>query len=286
MATARFRAMASPCEVLVQTTETSVARLVSEAVLGIARHVEDKWSRYREDNIVARINRAGGEPTEVDEETANLLDFAARIYELSDGQFDITSGVLRRAWTFDGRSHVPSAAELAPLLALVGWHKATWQRPLLTLLPGMQIDFGGIGKEYAVDQAVRAARNVTDDPLLVNFGGDLAASGPRSDGSAWRIGIEPIVAPTVPGGQLVDLSAGALATSGDTYRYVNARGERLSHILDPRSGMPVRGAPRSITVAAPSCTQAGMLTTMAMLKGRGAEEFLRAEGVRHWIQRS
>jgi thiamine biosynthesis lipoprotein len=277
--------MASPCEVLVETTDARVARLVSQAVVAVARHVEAKWSRYRDDNIVARINRAAGQPVEVDDETANLIDFAARIHELSDGLFDITSGVLRRAWTFDGRSRVPSATELAPLLALVGWHKAVWQRPLLTLLPGMQIDFGGIGKEYAVDQAVRAAREITDDPLLVNFGGDLAVSGPRGDGSAWRVGIESVDAPKVGSGHLVELSAGALATSGDTYRYVNADGERLSHILDPRSGMPVRGAPRSITVAAASCTQAGMLTTMAMLKGAGAEAFLRDEGVRHWIQR-
>ncbi len=150
----------------------------------------------------------------------------------------------------------------------------------------MQIDFGGIGKEYAVDQALRAASAVTHAPMLVNFGGDLAVSGPREEGTPWRVGIESTATPSSPqAGKLIDLSAGALATSGDTYRYVSEEGERLSHILDPRNGMPVRGAPRSVTVAAPSCTHAGMLTTMAMLKGAGAEEFLRNEGVRHWIQR-
>lgn len=287
LATARFRAMASPCEVLVQTGDERGARRVAEAAIAVATRIETRFSRYRDDNIVARINGAAGQPVEVDDETANLLDFAARIHDLSGGMFDITSGVLRRAWTFDGRSRVPSPDELAPLLELVGWRKAIWQRPTLTLRPGMQIDFGGIGKEYAVDQALRAASALSAAPMLVNFGGDLAVSGPRADGAAWRVGIESIAAPpgSAQAGKLIELSAGALATSGDTYRYVTANGERLSHILDPRSGMPVQGAPRSITVAAPSCTHAGMLTTMAMLKGPGAEEFLRNEGVRHWVQR-
>ncbi len=85
--------------------------------------------------------------------------------------------------------------------------------------------------------------------------------------------------------KLVDLAAGALATSGDTYRYVESEGRRLPHILDPRNGWPVRDAPRSVTVAAATCTNAGMLTTLAMLRGRAAESFLNAEGVRHWVQR-
>ena len=84
---------------------------------------------------------------------------------------------------------------------------------------------------------------------------------------------------------LIDLSAGALATSGDAYRYVTAGTERLSHVLDPRTGEPVRGAPRSVTVAAPTCTQAGMWCTLAMLEGDGAEALLQRESVRHWVQR-
>lgn len=279
--------MASPCEVLLETRDEAQVRRVARAIIDVARRIEQKFSRYRDDNIVARINRANGHAIEVDDESANLLDFAARIHELSGGLFDITSGVLRRAWTFDGRSRIPTSSELAPLLELVGWHKVRWQRPLLTLLPGMQIDFGGIGKEYAVDQALRAGGELAAAPLLVNFGGDLAVSGARAHGEPWRVGIESIGSePGSPqASRLIELSAGALATSGDTYRYVNAGGKRLCHILDPRDGMPVQGAPRSVTVAAASCTNAGMLTTMAMLQGSRAEEFLRTEGVRHWIQR-
>lgn len=279
--------MGGPCEVLVEVAAESEARKIADAAAAVAWRIEDKFSRYRADNIVARINASAGAPVEVDDETANLLDFAALIHRLSDGLFDITSGVLRRAWTFDGGNRVPSRDEIDALLPLVGWSKVTWNRPVLTLRPGMQIDFGGIGKEYAVDQAISLARQLSNAAVLVNFGGDLAVTRGRDGNRPWRVGIESIAAPAGPSqaAHLVDLAAGALATSGDTWRFVESQGVRLPHILDPRDGRPVRDAPRSVTVAAPSCTNAGMLTTLAMLRGRGAEQFLLNEGVRHWVQR-
>jgi len=280
--------MGGPCEVLVELDDENVARAVVAGIAACAWRIEDKFSRYRDDNIIARINSASGAPVEVDDETANLLDFAALMHRLSDGLFDITSGVLRRAWTFDGGTRVPATAELAPLLTLVGWTKVRWSRPTLTLLPDMQIDFGGFGKEYAVDQAAQLAARASDAAVLVNFGGDLAVTCARRGNLPWRVGVEDVAAAAEGARRatkLIDLRAGALATSGDTHRFVTADGTRLPHILDPRDGRPVRGAPRSVTVAAPTCTNAGMLTTLAMLRGAGAEEFLAAEGVRHWIQR-
>jgi thiamine biosynthesis lipoprotein len=280
--------MGGPCEILAEVTSENEARRVFDAIAACAWRIEDKFSRYRTDNIVARINASRGQPVDVDDETANLLDFAALVHRLSDGMFDITSGVLRRAWTFDGGKRTPARAEIDALLPLVGWSKVRWERPRITLMAGMQIDFGGVGKEYAVDQAVQLAAQLTTDAILVNFGGDLAVTGARRGDQPWRVGIESIAAAaagTLRAARLVELSAGALATSGDTYRYVESNGRRLSHILDPRDGSPVRDAPRSVTVAAPTCTNAGMLTTLAMLRGPQAEAFLAAEGVRHWVQR-
>jgi FAD:protein FMN transferase len=282
----RFRAMGGPCEVLAEVADEPAARTLVDQVAGCAWRIEDKFSRYLPNNVVARINASGGAPVEVDDETANLIDYAALVHRLSDGMFDITSGVLRRAWTFDGGSRVPSSADIDALLPLVGWSKVLWSRPTITLRPGMQIDFGGIGKEYAVDQAIQLALQTTNGAALINFGGDLAVTRARAGERPWRVGIESIDAGEQRASKLVDLTAGAVATSGDTYRYVNASGQRLSHILDPRDGCPVRGAPRSITVAAPTCTHAGMLCTLAMLRGKEAETFLQSEGARHWIQRT
>ncbi|HWN82266.1 MAG TPA: FAD:protein FMN transferase [Candidatus Udaeobacter sp.] len=279
-----FSAMASPCEVLVDTRPRRVAIRLVEAAAAEAFRIERKFSRYRDDNIVHEIQHALGRPIAVDDETAALLDFADRCYRLSDGRFDITAGVLRRVWRFDGSDRLPAPEAVAAIRPFIGWEKVCWTPPTLTVPEGMEIDFGGIGKEYAVDRVHALLAAATDAAFLVNFGGDLRASGPRSGGQPWRVGVDDPAAAGVPV-RIVELLRGALATSGDTRRFLERDGVRYSHILDPRTGWPVVGAPRSITVAAPTCTEAGMLATFAMLRGSEAEVFLDAERVRHWCIR-
>lgn len=279
-----FSAMAGPCEVLLDLDDGLLAHRLVALAAAEARRIEAKFSRYRDGSAVQRLNASHGAPVRVDDETAGLLDLAAACHAASGGRFDVTSGVLRRAWTFDGGTRVPADAEIAALLPRVGWEKVTWRRPELTLPAGMEIDLGGLGKEYAVDRAMALLRAEADAPVLVNFGGDLHASGPRRDGAPWRVGVED------PGredraARLIDLAGGALATSGDARRFVLHRGERLGHILDPRRGRPVRDAPRSVTVAADSCVEAGVLATTAMLHGPDAESFLAAEAARWWVTR-
>jgi FAD:protein FMN transferase len=280
----RFAAMACPCEVLIETREESLARHVAVIAAQCAWRVEGKFSRYRKDNIVHRINTANGAVVTVDEETANLLDFADALTRISGGRFDITSGVLRRAWTFDGGDRVPSQATIDELRRYVGWSKVHWSRPQLQMEPEMQIDFGGIGKEYAVDAAARLIEEeVGDVSCVVNFGGDVVVRHARKDESPWCVGIE---AAATPGSALgiVGLRQGGLATSGDSRRFVLAHGQRYSHILDALTGWPVCDAARSITVAAGTCTQAGALSTLAFLKGKQARSFLEGNGARFWLQ--
>jgi thiamine biosynthesis lipoprotein len=276
--------MASPCEVHVAGTDQATAARVVGLVAAEARRIEAKYSRYRADNIVHAINAAGGRPIEVDEETARLLDYAAQLFTLSGGKFDITSGVLRKAWRFDGSDRVPKRTTVKALLDRVGWQRADWRRPWLRLAPGMQIDLGGIGKEYAVDRAAAAVEDITPQCLL-NFGGDLRALGPAGGGRPWVVGVEALSADAAAPAQRIRLERGALATSGDARRFLVKNGKRYSHVLDPTTGWSVEGAPRSVTVAAPTCTQAGMLATFALLEGRGAEAFLAAQGVKHWVLR-
>jgi thiamine biosynthesis lipoprotein len=275
--------MASPCEVHVAGGDRATAERIVALAMAEAARIETKFSRYRSGNIVDAINRADGRSVVVDGETAQLLDYAAQLFELSGGKFDVTSGVLRRVWRFDGSNRVPSEAAVAALLALVGWQKVRWRRPELTLPPGMELDLGGIGKEYAVDRAAALVRPLSEQ-CLINFGGDLLALGPQDGSRPWRVGIEALAGDGAAAKQ-IDLRVGALATSGDARRFLLKDGQRYSHILDPTTGWPVTGAPRSVTVAAPSCTQAGMLATLALLRGRDADVFLAAEGVQYWALR-
>ncbi len=280
-----FGAMASPCELLLPAAERAVALDLGELVAREARRIEAKFSRYRDDSVVTAIHRSRGSAAgiEVDEETASLLDFARECFELSDGLFDITSGVLRRAWRFDGSDRLPSPQTVQSLLPLVGFDKLSWNPPRLVLPEGMELDLGGIGKEYAVDRAFALLAAVREAPFLVNFGGDLRANRPTRR-APWLGGI---ARPAAAGraALILELEQGALTTSGDARRFLLKDGIRYGHILDPRTGWPVRDAPRSVTVAAATCTEAGLLSTLAMLQGAGAETYLEAQGVIHWLLR-
>ena len=278
----RFSAMASPCEVLLSSVDRDAALAIGTIAAQEAWRIEKKYSRYRDDSVIAWIHERRDTSVEVDEETASLMDFANQCYVLSQGLFDITSGVLRRAWKFDGSDRIPEQAAIDRLLPMVGFDKLQWQSPRLLLPDGMELDFGGFGKEYAVDRAysLLAARHRTG-PFLINFGGDLRANRSPAHGP-WQVGVERPDADR-EATMLLDLKHGALATSGDSRRYLLRNGIRYGHILHPGTGWPVPGAPRSVTVAASSCTEAGFLSTVALLHGAGARAFLEEQGVRYWL---
>ncbi|MDE2136259.1 MAG: FAD:protein FMN transferase [Gammaproteobacteria bacterium] len=278
---ARFASMGSPCEVLVATPDPQLALRLGQEAAAEAWRIECKYSRYRPDSVIGRINATAGQPIELDAETTALLNYAAQCFELSDGRFDITSGVLRRAWTFDGSDRLPEAGLVNSLLARVGFRRLRWEAPWLQLRRGMELDLGGIGKEYAVDRAHALLGAISDVPYLVNFGGDLRCNRAPPD-DPWCVGVER---PDREGEArlLLDLERGALTTSGDARRFLLRDGVRYGHILDPRTGWPVVGAPRSVTVCGSSCSEAGLLSTLAMLYGAGARAFLAEHGAPHWI---
>jgi thiamine biosynthesis lipoprotein len=276
-----FKAMASPCEVLVETDDRDEAEKIVNRVADEAWRIEKKFSRYRDDNIMYQINSSSGKAIEVDDETARLLDFSDQLYQMSEGMFDVTSGVLRQAWRFDQSDKVPTQKRIDALLPVIGWNKAAWNRPELRLLPGMEIDLGGLGKEYAVDRCVLLVREISNASVLVNLGGDIAVTRQKNDGTHWTIG-RLTSDPSAPVG-VINLKLGALATSGDEHRYLEKDGKRYCHVLNPRTGWPVEDPPHTVSVAAPTCIEAGMLSTLALLHGRDAEEFLKAQEVPYWI---
>ncbi|KAF2989563.1 FAD:protein FMN transferase [Methylocystis sp. MJC1] len=262
-----FEAMGSPCEARLYAHGRDSAAAAAGAAVREVRRIEAAFSRYRDDSIVHAINAAGeaGGDILVDDETADLLDAAFEAYRHSDGLFDITSGVLREIWN-DERESIPSQATFAEVLARVGLDKIEWRRPKLRFRRrGMQIDFGGIGKEYAADRAAWECRAQGIVGGVVDLGGDLFVIGPHPDGAPWRIGIRDPEQPERAVATLF-IERGGVATSGNYERFWRLEGKRYGHILDPRSGWPVEGL-SSVTVAAPSCQAAGLTATIAMLNG-------------------
>lgn len=275
-----FSAMSCRNEIQLFSDDRESAQAAFRRAVEEVQRIETLWSRYRPDSIVTRINQgAGRTAVTVDEETAALLDYAAAAWHESGGLFDITSGAFRRVWDFSSRQ-VPNEEAVRACLPLVGWDKVSWRRPEIYLpLPGMEIDFGGLGKEYAAD---RVAGLLLGWSALINLGGDIVASAPRPGDEPWQIGIrDPKRAQSFAAH--LPLYSGALATSGDYERCIEAAGRRYGHILDPRSGWPVAGGPASVTVIAQNCLLAGTLATVAMLKGAAAKNWLDSTGTLHHL---
>lgn len=279
-----FKAMGSPCELRLHGADESVLQAARDAVLADIARLEARYSRYREDSELSRINAvaARGGEVAVDEETARLFDYAATCFAESDGLFDITSGVLRAAWRFD-RQELPDAGTLAALRTQIGWQRLAWTPPLLRFPePGIELDLGGIVKEYAVDRAATLCRAAGIACGIVNLGGDVRVLGSRPDGAAWRVALRH---PRAAGAELVSLALRdkAVATSGDYERCILVDGVRFGHLLNPRTGWPVRHL-AAVTVVADLCVVAGSAASIAMLKETEGPAWLAGLGLPHlWV---
>jgi thiamine biosynthesis lipoprotein len=279
-----FSAMGSPCEVKLYADSRGRARHLAGRVMDEVARLERKYSRYREESFLSEINRvaqAGGSIA-VDPETAGLLDYVAACWQQSEGLFDVTSGLLRRAWGFKGQS-LPDPEFIKSLLRHVGWNRLSWEPPVLSFPePGLELDLGGAVKEYAVDRVAALCWEAGIRHGLINLGGDIKVIGPHPNGNPWAIGIRH---PRDPQGiaRTVYLKRGALASSGDYERCLVVDGQRYGHVLNPRTGWPVSRL-ASVSVVAEFCVVAGSASTIAMLMEEEGPEWLNSLGVTHyWV---
>ncbi len=269
--------MGSACEVVLAASSVHDAQRLAQMAIDEVLRIERKYSRYTTESLIANINQqAGLRPVVCDDETWALLQYASKLYEQSQGLFDITSGVFRQAWNFQVPA-IPSADKLDALRAKVGWHKVVLKDQSIALpSAGMEIDLGGFGKEYAADRAAQVLQAQGVVSGYVNLAGDMRFLGPKPTGEPWMIGIQDPrhanqVVATLP------ITQGGLATSGDYERYFELNGERYCHVLNPFTGRPVKYW-RSVSVTAPAAVVAGCTSTMTMLKEEEGLAFLQATG--------
>ncbi len=283
----RFKAMGSPCELRCFVTGKNAGKRVAEAVEADILRLEHRYSRYRPDSLLSNINQvaAVGGVVEIDDETLQLLNYADTCHQQSGGLFDITSGVLRHAWRFKDQQ-LPSQELIQELLQNVGWHKLELLQdpPRIRFnAPRMEIDLGGVVKEYAADRAAVICRNAGVRHGFINLGGDIRVIGPQPGGEPWTIGVQhPRRATGEVIGQL-RLKHGGMATSGDYERCMLINGERYAHILNPKTGWPVKYL-ASVSVAANFCLIAGSAATIAMLLEQDGPAWLEQLGAPHlWM---
>jgi thiamine biosynthesis lipoprotein len=264
-----FRAMSTLCRVSFEAADACLARQFQQDVLSWVGEFEARYSRFIPDSLISRINSAAGkEWIEVDAETDALFNLCQEMIFFTRGVFDPTTLPLLRLWNWKAKPPVvPEPNAVRAALELVGWSKIQ-RRPGKIFLPqeGMGIDLGGIGKEYAVDRVLTFARERGFANVLVDFGQDVRVHGRPSGKEAWHIGLQD---PRSLNRCWTGIAAAdrAVATSGDAVRHFEIGGRRYGHILDPRSGYPVQNGTLSVSVIAPHCTVAGILSTTAFILG-------------------
>jgi len=255
-------------------------------VVATLDRVDRGMSTWREDAEIVRFNRrAGAQPFRFSPETRRVVAAALALARETRGAFDPTVAPLVALWGFGAAAAAtdPDAEALARARARVGWRHLEWDESggLLARVPGLQLDLSAIAKGYAVDAV--AGELAAEQPLgiLVELGGEVRAFGARASGDAWRVGIENPVTPGAGLEAVVALTHRALATSGDYRQERIANGERRSHVVDPRSGVPVRNGVASVSVVAPTCMEADAVATALMVLG--TDEALTWVEARPWL---
>ncbi len=279
--------MGTSARIVFYAQDEPQAHAAANAVYQRLNELDAVMSDYRPDSELMVLCRASvGKPHKVSKDLAHILARSVDLAERTDGAFDPTIGPVVRLWR-EARKSVerPSDHELASARASVGYKKLSVDEQAQTVtlqVPSMQLDLGGIGKGWAADEAIKvlAARSI--DRALIDFGGDLTASGPPPGHDAWRVQIDTGLKSDDaigPKESAVDLVHGAVATSGDVEQHVVIDGVRYSHIIDPRTGEPVTRA-TAATVTAETGLLADALASAACVLG-GKSEVLdrRFEGV-------
>ena len=282
-----FHAMGTVCSLHLYAGSRPKAENAAAAAVSEVDRLERRYSRYRPENLMSAINKAAAEGStlHVDIEVAGLLDYAFVCYESSGGLFDVTSGLLRNAWDF-AVPRLPSRADIERLLPRVGMDKLRWDPPHLGFsVVGMELDFGGIVKEYAADRAAQVCLDNGVAYGAVELGGDVRVIGPHPDGQPWRIGIRhPRRADETFA--TAELAGGGLASSGDYERFFVVGDRRYCHILNPRTGWPVQGL-AAVSAMAETCLAAGCISSIAMLKEEEGVAWLETLGCDCvWMDRS
>lgn len=241
--------------------------------------VDRQMSTWTPDSDLMRLNAAPvGEWVNLPPELLTVLRAGLQVSHLTGGAFEMNLGDAVRAWGFTGT---------APSLAAIRAASAAPRTPAMQALEigdgcarataPLSLDLSGIAKGYAVDRLADLLMTRGLTHALCEIDGELRATGPRRDGSAWSVAVQD---PNADGAHSVfDLAEGAIATSGDYRHFVTVRGTRLSHTMDPKRGAPLVNAPASVTVLAPTCIMADAMATTLMVMGAEAAAFATTHGI-------
>ncbi len=246
------------------------AEAALDAAFGELDRIERLMSEWRPDSPISAVNQAAGSgvPVEVPQELADMIRRGIHWGEVSHGAFDITWRSMGNIWHFDEDFVPPTPEEVAEARARVDYRKIKIDGNRVSLPKDVAIGLGGIAKGYSINRAGTVIRDAGFDEFLVNGGGDVLTSGEKGT-RPWKIGIRD---PRGAQDELIariQISDGAVVTSGDYERFRIVNGVRYHHIIDPRTGYPADKC-QSVTVVAPDAETADVLATTVFVLGPDA----------------
>lgn len=258
--------MGTTFRVVLYAPDKADAKAAADAAFKRVAQLDAIMSDYKKDSelmvLCKSFAKEVGPAVPVSADLFAVLQKAAELSATCDGAFDVTVGPVVQLWRLARRTQeLPDAKEFADARAKVGWQKVELDARKGTvrlLTPGMQLDLGGIAKGYAADEALkllRATFGITS--ALVAASGDIACGDPPPGATGWKVEIAPIAKSQKP--RSLVLANAAVSTSGDLEQFVEIKGVRYSHVLDPRTGLGLTGR-RSVTVIAPNGTTADSMT--------------------------
>jgi len=256
-----------------QLLALSQIEALREDIAADLERIDALMSTWDADSELSRFNRSTSlDRVPVSAETFEVFEWAARLTRETGGAFDVTVGPLVDAWGFgaDGDVTPPTPERLATLRAHTGMEQLELDpdtRSVRKRHPDVRADFSALAPGYAADRIARLLHERGFDDVLVDVGGELVARGLNEHGRSWRVAVELPEATTEDVATTVGITDAGMATSGDYRNYREVDGERLAHIIDPRTGRPIGHRLASATVVDRLCVRADALATALMVLG-------------------
>lgn len=253
------------------------SREMHDAVDRLLADVDRQMSTYRDDSELSRFNLAPADQWfGVSKATADVVAQATELHRRTGGAYDVTVAPALRLWGFgpgaqrDRPSNPPSAEQLDAIRQIAGSHLLEVRREppaLRKRVAGVEVDLSSIAPGYAVDLIVELLAKADFKNSIVEIGGEVRAAGVNADGTPWRVGVEQPAAEPPKLAQAICLRDLALSTSGDYRNFQILDGQRFAHVLDARNLRPLPSRGMSVTVLAPTCSEADALGTALLIMG-------------------
>jgi thiamine biosynthesis lipoprotein len=259
--------MGTRCDVELWSEDRAKGEAAIEKVFVELRRIDDAMSTYKPESEVSMVNATASQhPVQITQELYDLIQTSLDYSKLTRGSFDVTYASV--GYLYNYPKHIrPDDAAIAAALPAISYHHVHLDPASHTVSfdrAGVRIDFGGIGKGYAVDRGIAVLQAAGIDRAMVNAGGDTRIIGDRF-GKPWVVGIrdpddrDKIVV-------RLPITDAAMSTSGDYERYFDENGVRYHHILDPKTGKSARKV-RSVTIIGPYATRTDALTKSVFVMG-------------------